>query len=328
MSYTYTYNKDNKKIYCANCGKIGHLYKRCTEPIISFGIITIKIENEELNYEFDLNEFINKYTISDDNTQKYFNILKSNNKNLNSLNYIEKFKKNIKFLMIQRKHTLGYIEFIRGRYEINKVDSLILLFEQMTKLEIEKIEKNNFDNLWNELWKNNISNKIYDNEYQISKKKFIELKESDNILLKLSFYTKNVVPKYDTPEWGFPKGRRNYLEKNLECAEREFMEETDLNQDEFNVLTRIYPLNEIFKGTNNILYKHTYYIGVSDNKIESTINKNNDIQIEEIGDVQWFSYTEAFDHIRSYHHERKKILNELFLFIVYHIINNNDETTI
>jgi 8-oxo-dGTP pyrophosphatase MutT (NUDIX family) len=28
------------------------------------------------------------------------------------------------------------------------------------------------------------------------------------------------------PEWGFPKGRRNYNEKDIDCALREFSEET------------------------------------------------------------------------------------------------------
>ena len=28
------------------------------------------------------------------------------------------------------------------------------------------------------------------------------------------------------PEWGYPKGRRNYQEKDLHCALREFEEET------------------------------------------------------------------------------------------------------
>jgi ADP-ribose pyrophosphatase YjhB (NUDIX family) len=39
--------------------------------------------------------------------------------------------------------------------------------------------------------------------------------------------------KYDVwsePEWGFPKGRRNYQEKDYECAVREFCEETGYKQ--------------------------------------------------------------------------------------------------
>ena len=31
---------------------------------------------------------------------------------------------------------------------------------------------------------------------------------------------------WNEPEWGFPKGRRNFQEKDLTCALREFEEET------------------------------------------------------------------------------------------------------
>ena len=35
------YKKKNRKppVYCGNCGKCGHIYRECNEPIISVGII-------------------------------------------------------------------------------------------------------------------------------------------------------------------------------------------------------------------------------------------------------------------------------------------------
>ena len=32
-----------KSIYCGNCGKFGHTYRHCSEPITSIGIILYKI---------------------------------------------------------------------------------------------------------------------------------------------------------------------------------------------------------------------------------------------------------------------------------------------
>jgi len=38
---------------CRNCGINGHIYKNCPHPIISFGIICYKIENNnEIKYFF------------------------------------------------------------------------------------------------------------------------------------------------------------------------------------------------------------------------------------------------------------------------------------
>jgi 8-oxo-dGTP pyrophosphatase MutT (NUDIX family) len=63
---------------------------------------------------------------------------------------------------------------------------------------------------------------------------------------------------YDTPEWGFPKGRRNYRENNITCAKRELYEETNFREDEYNILNGIYPLVEVMTGTNDKKYKHIY----------------------------------------------------------------------
>ena len=42
---------NNKKIhYCCNCGKTGHLYRKCLSPIISLGVILVKLEKDTLKY--------------------------------------------------------------------------------------------------------------------------------------------------------------------------------------------------------------------------------------------------------------------------------------
>ena len=35
-----------KKIYCSNCGRYGHKYVKCNEPITSLGIIALKIDDQ------------------------------------------------------------------------------------------------------------------------------------------------------------------------------------------------------------------------------------------------------------------------------------------
>ena len=34
----------NKKNYCTNCGKFGHINKTCKEPITSLGILCFKLD--------------------------------------------------------------------------------------------------------------------------------------------------------------------------------------------------------------------------------------------------------------------------------------------
>ena len=115
---------EKSNVYCGNCGKFGHMYKRCTAPITSLGIICFKKNENE-----------------------------------------------IKYLMIQRRDTLGFVEFMRGKYNIENISYIFRLFKIMTISERKRIEKYSFDKLWNDLWMNK-NTRQYHNEYENSKKKF------------------------------------------------------------------------------------------------------------------------------------------------------------
>ena len=244
------------------------------------------------------------------------NILKFNNENINLLEQSHIFKKYITFLIISRKHSLGYIEFVKGNYDINDDKSIIKLLEQMTKEEIIKLKTKNYEFLWNNLWNlNDTTNNSID--YLNNKSKFNKLKKKDlNILLD------NIKLKYNINEWGFPKGKRNKIELNIEAARREFIEETNINKKDFILLYKIVPLIENLLGTNNIDYKHIYYLALCKNDLDVSIDKNNDFQTNEIGDIGWFTYDEAIKLLRSYHTDKKKILNNTYIFLIIFLLLN------
>jgi 8-oxo-dGTP pyrophosphatase MutT (NUDIX family) len=308
-------------LYCNNCGKFGHIYRKCREPITSIGIVLFKIE------DIDFNIFLKKYNnfINYNSNNNYISIKDYNFNNLNNIKYFKNIAKKVKFLLVRRKNTLGYIEFMRGRYDISDVDTLISLFEQMTEDEIGGLLNNNFKDLWDDLWKSsenehppNLQN-LYKNEYEQSKKKFNLLKTIEKHP-NLLFYTKYIKPKYNNPEWGFPKGRRDNVERNIECAKRELYEETGYRSVDYYLLKKLTPLQEVLLGTNYIEYKHIYYTGIiNSNKIP--IIDEMDTKTREIGKISWVSYKEALQLIRPYHHNKINILNELLLLITDIIMN-------
>ena len=55
---------------------------------------------------------------------------------------------NIKFLMVRRRYTIGYTNFIRGQYELNN-ESLLSLVNIMTINEKEQLLNNKFEFLSN-----------------------------------------------------------------------------------------------------------------------------------------------------------------------------------
>ena len=311
------YTKPKKIGYCNNCGKNNHEYKECRDPVTSYGIILVNFDESLEEYKKILFEYINKTENKIDldefgvKVNSYKDVIK-----------FSKFTNSIKFLMIQRKHTLGYIEFIRGRYKIDNIDGIIYLFQQMTQEEINNIAKHDFDKLWKDFWGDTQAlSPNFINEYEKSKEKFMILKNEEEEL-SLNFYVNNVVPAWKQSEWGFPKGRRSKQEENMTCAIREFKEETDFKDEDFTVLDKITPIIEDFIGTNGVKYRHVYYIAFNNkNENEIKVNNNNENQNSEIGDVKLYNYDDSLKIIRPYHTAKKKVLSSVYMFLLDLIVD-------
>jgi hypothetical protein len=86
------------------------------------------------------------------------------------------FENKIQYLMIRRRDTLGYIDFMRGKYSVYNKDYILNMIKQMTETEKTNLINMEFDDLWKCLWgKEDISNQ-YKTEELISREKFNILK--------------------------------------------------------------------------------------------------------------------------------------------------------
>jgi len=218
----------------------------------------------------------------------------------------------INIVMIQRRNSLCYVELLRGRYESSNEKYIVSLLNNITPEEKECLRNPDFDILWDNLWMNQ-SNKQYRSDYTNSKNKFNKLNICD--LLDKSDKSGKV---YDTPEWGFPKGRRNFKENDLPCALREFTEETDISINNINVVKNIYPLKEEFLANNSVRYKHIYYLSkIKDTHKNDTlgINPENASQITEVGDIKWFDKVTCLNKLRDTDIIKKKLVEDIFILI-------------
>lgn len=68
--------------------------------------------------------------------------------------------------------------------------------------------------------------------------------------MKIIIDISNKTDRWDNPEWGFSKGRRNYLEGEYECAVRETVEETGVQAELMSVIKNVLPFEEVFIGSN------------------------------------------------------------------------------
>lgn len=280
------------KDVCNNCGRYGHNLHNCKMPITSFGVVLFR-NNPKIGIEY---------------------------------------------LMICRKDTLGYIDFIRGKYQLinTNIEELYItgrsaiciklqlspclqyvmnMLKQMTTNEKIKLQTKPFQDLWSELWGGNNANSIvckkvqpqYKLEESLSRNKFNELKRNGtlNELIRIS---NNEYPKFDCPEFGFPKGRRSFNEKDFECAVRETIEETGYPENTFINIKNILPFEETFLGSNYKSYKHKYYLMYM--KYEDSLSTEN-FEKSEVSNMVWNTYEECLECIRPYNIEKRRMITQI-----------------
>jgi ADP-ribose pyrophosphatase YjhB (NUDIX family) len=254
--------------FCNNCGRNGHMFNQCKMPITSFGVISFRI-NQDNKYEF---------------------------------------------LMIRRKDTLGYIDFMRGKYLITDKEYIVNLMRQMTVSEKLKIKNMEFDDLWKDVWgkSEQLSNQ-YKSEQHDSMDKFKKLKEgivcgNDSYSIDTIISESETGEQWIEPEWGFPKGRRNYYEKDYDCALREFFEETGYNPKLLKNIHNILPFEEIFTGSNYKSYKHKYYLMFM--QYENSIAKTK-YEETEVSELSWKTLEDCVSSIRPYNLEKIKLISNI-----------------
>jgi len=241
---------------CSNCGKAGHFFRECREPITSLGILAFR-----------------------------------------------RLKNTIEWLLIRRRVSIGFIEIMRGKYELRDISGIQTLVDQATVGERQMLLTIGFADLWRELW-NGPASRRYQAEYDQSKAKFDILKVRGILTACCEVST----TAWTEPEWGFPKGRRSSTETEIACALRETFEETGVRKSELRILPGP-PLLEEYSGSNGIRYRHRYWLAEAPATLEVRMDENNVDQRREISDVRWCTLEAAMLLIRPYNTEKRAVLS-------------------
>jgi 8-oxo-dGTP pyrophosphatase MutT (NUDIX family) len=241
---------------CSNCGRTGHFFRECKEPITSLGILAFRQQV------------------------------------------------GIQWLLIRRRDSLGYIEMMRGKYELDDNAAIQTLIDQTTLEERERLLTHPFHELWRILW-NGPASRRYHVEFEQAKAKHEELLKSSR-LLRFVVFSKTT---WLEAEWGFPKGRRSSIETELACALRETYEEAGIPSNKLKMYDGL-PLLEEFRGSNGIRYRHKYWLAQAPSNLEVGMNPANLDQAREVGAVRWCSYDEARTLIRPYNTEKLNLLEK------------------
>ena len=110
----------------------------------------------------------------------------------------------IEYLMICRKDSLGYIDFLRGKYPLYNKEYILTLINEMTILEKQNLLNMDFDELWSSLWGDFIGLQ-YRTVEKVAKDIFIQIlrgiKNCDIESYNLETLIKESDTSWELPEW-------------------------------------------------------------------------------------------------------------------------------
>uniref|UniRef100_A0A6C0LKQ9 Nudix hydrolase domain-containing protein n=1 Tax=viral metagenome TaxID=1070528 RepID=A0A6C0LKQ9_9ZZZZ len=181
-------------------------------------------------------------------------------------------------LLVQKKCTYAFSEFVIGRYDKNNKNQLIEKLNKMTTNEKVIIHSMEFE--W--MWYNMFMSKDKSDHYCRAFGRFFKYFLNNQRYLKnlLSQSTKNTQLL-----WEPPKGRKLKTESSFTCALREVTEETKLNPNSY----RIIPNKKIKKQliSNNTKYIMVYYIAVMKKHEHVRMTFSDKSQPQEISEISW-----------------------------------------
>ena len=303
--------------HCLNCGQVGHVYRHCPLPLTSYGILL----------------FRRRYDTNTSRGARGCDPAASGAP-----------RPTIEYLMICRRHSFGYVEFVRVNFDLRDEPYIRQLMSEMTKDERAKLRVKPFRQLWTDLWQNTHTHPRYANEYARAEKRFEILRQS----LLYRRLDRTIGTEWHQPEWGFPKGKRNREETSLACALREMHEETGIApsaRDAYRVFmadvsaqrvierergttesTDLHlhaaeaaglaaPSVEMFQGTDGRKYRHVYFIAEADMNhpavTDVTVDPDDVLQTREVSELQWLSYEACLEKIRSYNVAKRALLGRV-----------------
>ena len=267
-------------VICMNCGQKGHKFRACPEPILSYGIACF-IQNKQLKHPRE---------------------------DIESNTWL--------CLAIRRRHTYSYVDYLRGKYSISDVKYQRSLFSRMTKREQVIIGSKPFNTMWSNLW--------LENEYpshQIISNKYKKNASNKHLNMLQIWFDKEhqciAKSKWDEPEWGIPKGRRNSDESNRCVAMREFWEETGIEIKKVHIIPNTL-IKEAYIANNGHRYCNQYFIATwnSDMPFDLTDIKPSHSSMysfkAEIGDVQLLTKAEFLSKTRDYEMHKLDTIESCF----------------
>jgi 8-oxo-dGTP pyrophosphatase MutT (NUDIX family) len=232
-------------------------------------------------------------------------------------------------LLVKKRYTYSFAAFVFGQYKKGDDKNLKDLFNDMTLQEKIDILSLKFDMLWYKIWleipdiiiypiytydmissveasvrtleitekhktlhlsyKNRDSGSISRSEFYEKTKKLFDTTYVSDEGVRL----KSLISDTFNSElmWEIPKGRRNKKETIINCAIREFKEETGVDSGLYDIIPNTEPVVESYISANT-KYTHIYYTAHTSKIFNPTVSVKYVAQISEIDSIRWVGLDE------------------------------------
>jgi 8-oxo-dGTP pyrophosphatase MutT (NUDIX family) len=164
-----------------------------------------------------------------------------------------------RFLITKKRNTYEYISIIRGHWR--DLTHLKKLYSECSKNEQTLLLTKQFDVLWSDLWirppsTGCLKGELTPSEVRVAmakfRKRFFQLQALRPKLKEVTTHGNCL--------WEFPKGRKDTpSESELECALREFQEETNIPSRHLTPPIRAQVAEE-HRGSDKMFYKTVYFV--------------------------------------------------------------------
>ncbi len=194
---------------------------------------------------------------------------------------VKKHEGKVKVLLVSKRITYNYAMFVNARYDPKDRRHIRDLFDGMTFDEKLDILSKNFDQIWYRMWLNN--NRTA--QFHIARNRFESVWLVDG-----GARLKTVISRSRSIEriWEVPKGRKKRpQETELECAIREFTEETGIDSAKYRVLPQVCVKKDFID--REVRYSQTYFAAAADEDCNMASNILLSTQVSELGAFKWMT---------------------------------------
>lgn len=230
------------------------------------------------------------------------------NTNINKNNITE-------ILLIKKRFSYHFLALVMGHYKKNDTNYIKYLFNNISTAEKIDILGLQFSQMWYRIWLN-IPEKFFNllEVYKYTNFNSVPLQQkyTTSEIHKLYFqkkdrYEKNflrdggkrlrsLIQQSSDAEifWEIPKGGKNDNETNIDCAIREFYEETNIKKDKYTILYDTEPVINSFID-NDTIYKSIYYLATLNDKNDNFIPKISFRNFEQISEVEMVRFVSILE---------------------------------